>query len=80
MLKKISIWTVIIWIIGWGIAYLIILPPINPSSLMFWAFFGPAVIIPLLVILQINSFKHGFRKGKALWPTLIGVLIAGIIF
>ena len=80
MLKKISIWTVIIWILGWGIAYLIILPPINPSSLMFWAFFGPALIIPIIVLLQIRALKNGFRKGKALWPVLVAIIIAAVIF
>lgn len=80
MLKKISIWTVIIWILGWAIAYLIILPPINPSSLMFWAFFGPALIIPLVVILQVNAFKGGIKKGKAFWPILLVILVAAVVF
>lgn len=80
MLKKISIWTVIIWILGWAIAYLVILPPINPSSLMFWAFFGPALIIPLVVILQVNAFKGGIKKGKAFWPILLVILVAAVVF
>ena len=75
MFKRLSKWTVILWILGWGIAYFVIHPPINPMSLAFWFFFGPAIIIPILLLAQIGSFKGGFKKGKAMWPTIVAIIL-----
>ena len=80
MFKKLSVVTVILWILGWGIAYLFILPPINVSSLAFWIFFGPAVLLPLYIIIQKAALKKGFNKGKALWPLFIVALGAAVFF
>ncbi|MBQ4252732.1 MAG: hypothetical protein II704_06770 [Erysipelotrichaceae bacterium] len=79
-LKKLSIWTVILWLVGWAVAYLVVLPPINPQSLEFWAFFLPALIIPLLVIFQALAFKGGFKKGKSLWPIIVAIIGAAVFF
>ena len=80
MFKKLSIVTVILWILGWGIAYLFILPPINVSSLAFWIFFGPAVLLPLYIIIQKAALKKGFNKGKSLWPLFIVAIGAAVFF
>lgn len=80
MFKKLSVVTVILWILGWGIAYLFILPPINVSSLAFWLFFGPAVLLPLYIIIQTAALKKGFNKGKSLWPLFIVALGAAVFF
>ncbi|MBR0385611.1 MAG: MerC domain-containing protein [Erysipelotrichaceae bacterium] len=80
MFKKFSIVTLLLWIFGWGIAYLVLLPPINPMSLKFWFFFGPAVLIPLVILIQTLSFKGGFRKGKALWPVLVVLIGVAVYF
>lgn len=80
MFKKFSLVTLLLWIFGWAIAYLVILPPINPMAMKFWLFFGPAVLIPLIIILQTLSLKGGFRKGKALWPVLLVIIGAAVFF
>ena len=80
MLKRFSIVTVILWIIGWTVAYFVILPPINPMALSFWFFFGPAVIIPLVILIQSAALKNGFNKGKSLWPVMIVLLAVGVFF
>lgn len=80
MLKRFSIVTVILWIIGWTVAYFVILPPINPMALSFWFFFGPAVIIPLVILIQSAALKNGFNKGKSLWPILVVILAVGVFF
>ena len=80
MFKKLSIVTCVLWILGWAIAYLIILPPINISSLSFWIFFGPAVILPLYFLIQKAALKNGFNKGKSLWPLLIVIIGAAVFF
>lgn len=80
MFKKISKATVIIWIVGWLIAYLVLLPPINPGSLAFWIFFTPALIIPLLIFVQSKALKDGVNKGKSLWPIFIFLVAVAIFF
>ncbi len=74
--QKLSIWTLVVWIIAVAIAYFILLPPINPTSLSFWLFFLPAVFAPIFVIVQAKSFKGGLNKGKAFYPTLV---VIGIV-
>ena len=44
----------VFWIVIVGIAYYIILPPINPTSIEFWVFFIPAVFAPLYIIVQLK--------------------------
>lgn len=61
----------IIWVIAVVVGYWILLPAINLSSVGFWAFFLPAVIIPAIVLTQAVSLKGGFKKGKALWPIFV---------
>jgi len=80
MFKKLSVVTCVLWILGWAIAYLIILPPINISSLSFWIFFGPAVLLPLYFLIQKAALKNGFNKGKSLWPLLIVIFGAAVFF
>ena len=77
MFKKFSFVTLVLWIIGWLVAYIVILPPINPQSMAFWLFFGPALILPLFILLQVKVLKNGMKRGRALWPTAI--LVVGII-
>ncbi len=79
MLKKISAFAVIAWLLGCFVAYYIVLPPINPTSFSFWAFFTPALLIPVVLITQTYSLKNGFDQGKAFYPMVI-VIIAVIIF
>lgn len=86
MLKKLKGWALVLWILVVGVAYFILLPPINPSSVGFWAFFLPALFVPLFVITQVFSLKDGFKKGKALWPVYLVIacilvyLIGSLIF
>ena len=80
MFKKLSVVTCVLWILGWAIAYLVILPPINVSSLQFWIFFAPAVILPLYILVQKAALKNGFNKGKSLWPLLILIIAAAVFF
>ena len=80
MFKRLSIVTCVLWIIGWAVAYLVILPPINVSSLQFWIFFTPAIILPLYFLIQKAALKKGFNKGKSLWPLLILILGAAVFF
>ena len=68
--QKLSIWTLVVWIVAVAIAYFILIPPINPTSIAFWTFFLPAVFIPVFVIVQTKSFKGGIKHGKAFYPTL----------
>lgn len=77
--KKLLIILIILWILALVGCYLYFLPPFNPLSLKFWIFFGPALLLPLYLILQISIFKKkGFNKGKSLIPLLIVLLIAGV--
>lgn len=76
--QKISIWTLVVWIVAVAIAYFILIPPINPTSIAFWTFFLPAVFIPVFVIVQTKSFKGGIKHGKAFYPTLIVIIIVVI--
>ncbi len=78
MIKKISIASVILWVIGWVIAYFIMLPPINPSNIAFWMFFIPAFFIPVFLVTQVYSLKDGFKKGAAFIPTaiIVGMVLA----
>lgn len=76
--QKISIWTLVVWIVAVAIAYFILIPPINPTSIAFWTFFLPAVFIPIFVIVQTKSFKGGLKHGKAFYPTLIVIIIVVI--
>ncbi len=80
MLKKLSAITIVLWIVGWIIAYLVLLPPINPGALAFWLFFTPAVIVPLVILIQSLALKKGVNKGKAFWPLLIVLICVGIFF
>ena len=76
MLKKFKAYTLILWIIGWVIAYYFLLPPINPTNIGFWMFFLPALIGPVFIIYQTKTISKGFNKGKSLYPTIVvGVLI-----
>ncbi len=76
--QKLSIWTLVVWIVAVAIAYFILIPPINPTSIAFWTFFLPAVFIPIFVIVQTKSFKGGLKHGKAFYPTLIVIIIVVI--
>lgn len=76
MFKKFKVYTLILWVIGWAIAYYFLLPPINPTNIGFWIFFLPAVFGPIFIVIQTKSISKGFKKGKALYPTIIvGALI-----
>lgn len=77
-MKKFSKFTLIIWIIAVAVAYFILLPPINPTSIAFWMFFLPAVFAPIFVIVQAKSFKGGLKHGKAFYPTLFVIIVAAI--
>lgn len=79
-MKKISAVTMILWIVGWTIAYFFILPPINPGSVKFWAFFGPALILPVFAVSQALSLKGGVKKGKAFWPVMVALVAAAVVF
>ncbi|MCR5067425.1 MAG: hypothetical protein K6A14_05150 [Erysipelotrichaceae bacterium] len=71
MIKKLKGWALVIWILIVLVGYWIMLPPINPSSIAFWAFFLPVFFVPLFVVTQVFSLKEGFKKGKALWPVYL---------
>lgn len=79
-MKKFGIFAGVSWIIGWIIAYYFVLPPINPTSFGFWMFFTPAIVVPVLLVTQTLSLKNGFNKGKALYPTLLAVVAAILLF
>lgn len=68
----------VFWIVIVGIAYYIILPPINPTSIEFWVFFIPAVFAPLYIIVQLKSFKGGLKQGRAFYPTAILIIMVAI--
>lgn len=79
MFKKIKFTTLILWILGWVIAYFIMLPPINVSSIAFWGFFTPALLGPMFIFFQWNSLKGGWKNGKAMLPLAIVILILAVI-
>ncbi|MGI6608338.1 MAG: CvpA family protein [Erysipelotrichaceae bacterium] len=78
MFKKFKVYTLILWIIGWAIAYFILLPPINPSNLGFWVFFLPALFGPVFIVIQTKTISKGFNKGKALYPTVVVLVLVAI--
>ncbi|MGN1398701.1 MAG: hypothetical protein ACI4WG_01720 [Erysipelotrichaceae bacterium] len=71
MKNKILKYILIFWIVIVAVAYYIMLPPINPTSIEFWVFFIPAVFAPLFIYVQLKSFKGGLKHGKAFYPTVI---------
>ncbi len=71
MFKKFKFYTLILWVIGWAIAYYFLLPPINPTNIGFWMFFLPAIFGPVFILVQTKELSKGFKKGKALYPTII---------
>lgn len=80
MKKKLSILSIIGWLIGWLIAYYFVLPPINVTSFAFWAFFTPAVLIPIVLVTQTYSLKDGFNKVKAYYPMITAIIVILIFF
>ncbi len=81
MFKKFKAYTLILWVIGWAIAYFILLPPINPTNLGFWMFFLPAVFGPIFIVVQTKTISKGFNKGKGLYPTfiVIGIVVVYLL-
>ena len=79
MFKKLSLLAVITWVVVCLVAYYFVLPPINITSFAFWAFFGPAIIIPIVLLTQTYSLKDGFNQGKAFYPMAI-VIVSVVIF
>lgn len=79
-MKKFKAWFFALWILIVLVAYLILLPPINVTSVGFWSFFLPAVFLPLFIITQGASLKTGLKKGKALWPVYLVILCVIVYF
>ena len=77
-MKKVSKFALIIWLAAVAVAYFILLPPLNPTSMAFWAFFLPAVFAPVFVIIQTKFFKQGLKHGKAFYPTLFVLILAAV--
>ncbi|MBR0137530.1 MAG: CvpA family protein [Erysipelotrichaceae bacterium] len=79
MIKKLKLTTLFLWVIGWAVAYFILLPPINPGSMAFWGFFTPALLGPLFLTVQWNSLKGGWKNGKAILPLGILIILVAVI-
>ncbi len=71
----------ILWLLIVGGCYYIMLPPINPSNIGFWAFFIPALFVPLFILAQGKAIADVAKGGKvtALWPVYL-VIISIVVF